>query len=75
MNDHAEHHCMICQRPNPDFEDGELPDLWSVSTDKAGDVYGVICPSCITGEMFSMAAGVDDPPVVTRASTTGSALS
>jgi hypothetical protein len=61
MNGHAEHRCMICQRPNPELKDGGLPDEWGVSTDNSGEVYGVICPSCITGEMLSMSAGGDSP--------------
>jgi len=65
MNGYAEHRCLICRRPNPDLEDGGLPDMWGVSTDRAGEVHGVICPSCITGEMLSVAAGVD-PPFATR---------
>jgi hypothetical protein len=49
---------MICQRPNPERANGELPSEWGISTDKAGDVFGVICPSCITGELFAMGGGV-----------------
>jgi hypothetical protein len=33
---------------------------WGVTTDKAGDVFGVICPTCITGEIFAI-AGEDSP--------------
>ncbi len=61
MNGHAEHRCMICQRPNPDVESTSLPVDWGVSTDKAGEVFGVICPSCITGELLSIAAGASSP--------------
>jgi hypothetical protein len=61
MSDFAEQRCMICRRPNPGLDDGGLPNTWGASTDKAGEVHGVICPSCITGEVLSMAAGVDSP--------------
>ena len=27
---------------------------WGITTDKAGELFGVICPSCITGELLSM---------------------
>jgi len=61
MNGFAEQRCMICQRPNPDLKDGGLPNTWGVSTDQAGEVHGVICPSCITGEVLSMAPAGDSP--------------
>jgi hypothetical protein len=57
MNGHAEHRCMLCQRPNPNAESAGPPIEWGVSTDKAGEVFGVICPGCIAGELLSMAVG------------------
>ena len=27
---------------------------WGTTTDKAGEVYGVICPACITGELLAL---------------------
>jgi hypothetical protein len=55
MNDPIEHRCMSCRRPNPGTENGSLPDEWGVSTDVAGGVLGVICPSCISGELLMLA--------------------
>jgi hypothetical protein len=57
MNGNVEQRCMICQRPNPDVDSATLPVEWGVSTDKEGEVSGVICPSCITGELLSITAG------------------
>lgn len=34
---------------------------WGITTDKAGDVFGVICPNCITGEVFAMQSEGDPP--------------
>ncbi len=65
MNEHAEHRCMICQRPTPIGEDPGPPLDWGVSTDKAGEVFGVLCPSCITGELLSITTE-DRLPAVTR---------
>lgn len=48
--------CMICERPNPRGDNGAPLD-WGVTTDKDGDVFGVICPSCVTGERFSIGDG------------------
>lgn len=61
MNSPAEQRCMICQRSNPDVDSAGLPAEWGVSTDKEGEVFGVICPSCITGELLSMAAEASSP--------------
>jgi len=36
-------------------ESGSLPEEWGVSTDEAGGVFGVICPSCISGELLLLA--------------------
>ena len=45
---------MICERLNPEADRGAPPMDWGITTDKAGEVFGVICPSCITGELLSM---------------------
>jgi hypothetical protein len=55
MNVPPELRCMICQRQNPEAGQGPPPMDWGVTTDKAGDVFGVICPTCITGEIFAIA--------------------
>ena len=55
MNNHAERRCMICQRPNPEAKLAAPPMDWGITTDKAGEIFGVICPACITGELFAMA--------------------
>ena len=47
---------MICQRPNRETDRGVPPPHWAVSTDQAGEVYGIICPSCVTGELLSLTA-------------------
>jgi hypothetical protein len=62
MNDHTERQCMSCRRPNPTVQSGSLPVEWGVSTDEAGGVLGVICPSCISGELLLLALE-GDPPV------------
>lgn len=54
MNVYAEQRCMICQRTNPEANRGAPPPDWGVTTDKDGEAYGVICPPCITGELFSL---------------------
>lgn len=63
MNGNAEQRCMICLRPNPDVDSAGLPAEWGVSTDREGEVFGVICPSCIAGELLSMAAEASSPLV------------
>lgn len=55
MNHHPEQRCMICQKLNPETDRGTPPSDWSLTTDKDGEVYGVICPTCITGELLSLA--------------------
>jgi hypothetical protein len=45
-----ESHCARCRRPNPDAEDGGMPDYWEVLVDGDGEVVGVICEDCITPE-------------------------
>ncbi len=46
---------MSCRRPNPALEGGSLPENWGMSTDEAGGILGVICPSCISGEILLLA--------------------
>lgn len=39
----------------PRGEPGSIPPMdWGTTTDKAGEVYGVICPACITGELLAL---------------------
>lgn len=47
---------MICQRPNPEANRDAPPMDWGITTDKSSEVYSLICPACITGELFAMAA-------------------
>ncbi len=56
MNHHPDQHCMICQRPNPEANRDAPPMDWGITTDKSSEVYSLICPACITGELFAMAA-------------------
>lgn len=45
-----ERYCARCQRPNPEAPEGGLPNEWEVLEDDRGEVIGVICEGCITGE-------------------------
>lgn len=47
-----ESRCMRCRRPNPAAAllPGDLPSDWEVVENERGEVAGVICPGCITGE-------------------------
>ena len=42
--------CMRCRRANPEADEGSLPTDWEVLTDARGEVVGVMCSGCITGE-------------------------
>jgi hypothetical protein len=59
MDRSREQGCMICQRPNPEANRDAPPMDWGITTDKSGAVYGVICPTCITGEQFAIVG--EDP--------------
>jgi hypothetical protein len=52
---------MICQRVNPEASQGTTAISWGITTDKTGDVLGVVCPSWITGGFLAVRAKGDPP--------------